>query len=159
MSSLQHVQFWMNSFPIRQKCMRGCVTCNDLWTWPLSSRSFSHDFAIKLLKYGTSCCVCSAVLKVLNEFFLCLAQMITSMRQCVACNDPWPWPISSRSFSCEIVYLMDYIRMWPKYNPGGDDVSCTISRSIGQRSRSYRSFTFLQVGEGGYPRRSLIYNL
>ena len=24
--------------------------------------------------------------------------MITSMRGCVAYNDPWPWPISSRSF-------------------------------------------------------------
>ena len=31
--------------------MRGCVLHNDLWPWPISSRSFSHDFAIKLLKY------------------------------------------------------------------------------------------------------------
>ena len=33
-------------------------TNNDLWPWPISSRSFSHDFAIKLLKYGTSCVLC-----------------------------------------------------------------------------------------------------
>ena len=38
--------------------MRGCVARNDLWTWPISSRSFSCDFAIKLLKYVTSCHVC-----------------------------------------------------------------------------------------------------
>ena len=35
---------------------------------------------------------------VLNGFFPYLAQMITSMRGCVAYNDLWPWPISSRSF-------------------------------------------------------------
>ena len=34
---------------------------------------------------------------VLDGFFPYLAQMITSMRGCVAYNDPWPWPISSRS--------------------------------------------------------------
>ena len=35
--------------------MRGYVACNDLWPWSISSRSFNHNFAIKLLKYGTSC--------------------------------------------------------------------------------------------------------
>ena len=35
---------------------------------------------------------------VLDWFFPYLAQMITSMRGCVAYNDLWPWPISSRSF-------------------------------------------------------------
>ena len=35
---------------------------------------------------------------VLDGFFPYLAQMITSMRGCVAYIDPWPWPISSRSF-------------------------------------------------------------
>ena len=34
----------------------------------------------------------------LDGFFPYLAQMITSMRGCVAYNDLWPWPISSRSF-------------------------------------------------------------
>ena len=117
--------------------MRGCVACNDLWPWSISSKSFSHDFAIKLLKYGTSCAVRSTACTVLDEFFLYLAQMITNMRGYVLCNDLWPWPISSRLFSCEVAYFMDYIHMWPKYNPGGNDVSCTISRSIGQRSRLY----------------------
>ena len=35
---------------------------------------------------------------VLDAFFPYLAQMITSMRGCVAYNDLLPWPISSRSF-------------------------------------------------------------
>ena len=32
-----------------------------------------------------------------DGFFPYLVQMINSMRGCVACDDPWPWPISSRS--------------------------------------------------------------
>ena len=28
--------------------------------------------------------------------------MINSMRGCVACDDPWPWPISSRSFGLDL---------------------------------------------------------
>ena len=31
------------------------IAHNDLWPWPISPRSFSHDFATKLLKYITSC--------------------------------------------------------------------------------------------------------
>ena len=34
---------------------------------------------------------------VLDGFFPYLAQMITNMRGCVAYNDLWSWPISSRS--------------------------------------------------------------
>ena len=39
---------------------------------------------------------------VLNEFFPYLAQMITSMRGCVAYNDVWPWPIFSMSFGLDL---------------------------------------------------------
>ena len=35
---------------------------------------------------------------VLDGFFPYSAQIITSMRACVAYNDLWPWPISSRWF-------------------------------------------------------------
>ena len=128
--------------------MRGCVAHNDLWPWHKSSRSFSHDFVVKLLKYGTSCRVRSIACTVLDGFFPYLARMITSMRWCVAYNDLWPWPIASRLLSCDIAYFMDYIHMWHKYNPWGDNVPCTISRSTGQKSRSHRSFAFLQSGRG-----------
>ena len=67
-----------------------------------ASRSFSHEFTIKLLKYGTSCPVCSTACTVLDGFFPYLAQMITSMRGCVACNDLWPWPISSKLQPCYV---------------------------------------------------------
>ena len=77
------------------------VLHNDLWPWPISSRSFSHDFAIKLLKYGTSYCVRSIAHAVLGGFFPYSAQMITSIRGCVACNALWPWPTSSKSFIYE----------------------------------------------------------
>ena len=69
--------------------MRGCVACDDLWLWPISSRSFGLD-----LENG----VRSVASTVLDGFFPYLAQMVTSMRGCVAYNDLWPWPISSRSF-------------------------------------------------------------
>ena len=118
--------------------MRGCVTHNDLWPWPISLRSFGLELENR---------VRSVAFTVLDGFFLYLAQMITIIRGCVACyvffriwkfeflanfkkisaltlkkknlqfsmdsfhiwykwslrecvayNDLWPWPISSRSF-------------------------------------------------------------
>ena len=42
-----------------------------------------------------------------DGFFPYLVQMINSMRGCVACDDPWPWPISSRSFG---LYLENRVR-------------------------------------------------
>ena len=39
---------------------------------------------------------------ILDGFFPYLAQMITSMRRCVAWGDLWPWPISSRSFGLDL---------------------------------------------------------
>ena len=77
--------------------MRRCVACDDLWPWPISSRSFDLDLENRVRS------VASTVLEkkksaVLDGFFPYLAQMITSVRGCVAYNDLWPWPISSRSF-------------------------------------------------------------
>ena len=37
-----------------------------------------------------------------DGFFPYLVQMINSMRGCVACDDPWPWSISSRSFGLDL---------------------------------------------------------
>ena len=87
--------------------IRVCVSCNDLWPLHLSSRSFSHDFAIILLKYGTSCSVHSTVHLVQKGFNL--AQMISVMRECVTCNDFRPWPISLWSFSHDFaIKLLKY---------------------------------------------------
>ena len=37
-----------------------------------------------------------------DGFFPYLVQMINSMRGCVACDDPWPWPMPSRSFGLDL---------------------------------------------------------
>ena len=55
--------------------MRGCVACDDLWPWPISSRSFNLDLENR---------VRSVVSTVLDGFFLCLAQIITIIKGCVA---------------------------------------------------------------------------
>ena len=72
--------------------MRRCVTCDELWPWPISSRSFGLDLENRVLFVAST---------VLDGFFPYLVQMITSMRRCVACDDLWPWPISSRSFDLD----------------------------------------------------------
>ena len=73
--------------------MRGCVAYNDLWPWPISSRSFGLDLENRVLSVAST---------VLDGFFPYFVQMITSMRRCVACDDLWPWPISSRSFGLDL---------------------------------------------------------
>ena len=75
--------------------VRGCVAYNDLWPWPISSRSFG---------LGLENRVCSVASTVPDGLFPYLAQMITSMRRCVACDDLWPWPISSRSFDLVLIW-------------------------------------------------------
>ena len=122
--------------------MRGCVPHNDLWPWPISSRSFGLDLEnrvrsvaftvqdgfflylaqmITIIWGGVACYVFFRIWKfkflanfwnfsaltlkkkstVLDGFFPYLIQMITSMRRCVACDDLWPWPISSSSFDLD----------------------------------------------------------
>ena len=73
--------------------IRGCVAYNDLWPWPISSRSFG---------LGLENHVHSVASKVPDGFFPYLVQMITGMRRCVACDDFWPWPIFSRSFDHDL---------------------------------------------------------
>ena len=72
--------------------MRGCVAYNDLWHWPISSRSFGLGLENRVRSVPST---------VRDGFFPYLVQMITSMRRCVACYDLWPWPISSRSLDLD----------------------------------------------------------
>ena len=51
--------------------MRGCVACDDLWPWPISSRSFGLDLENRVRSVASI---------VLDGFFLYLAQMITIIR-------------------------------------------------------------------------------
>ena len=72
--------------------MRGCVAYHNLWTWPISSRSFGLGLENRFRSVAST---------ILDGFFLYLIQMTTSMRRCVPCDDLWPWPISSRSFDLD----------------------------------------------------------
>ena len=56
--------------------MRGCVACDDLWPWPISSRSFGLDLENRVRSVAST---------VPDGFFLYLAQVITIIRGCVAC--------------------------------------------------------------------------
>ena len=70
----------MDSFHILYKwslnIMRRCVACDDLCPWPIPSRSFDLDLENAVRSLAST---------VLDGFFLCLAQMITIIRGCVAC--------------------------------------------------------------------------
>ena len=70
-----------------------CVACNNLWLWPIFSRSYGLDLENRVRSVAST---------VLDGFFPYLVQMITSMRRCVECDDLWPWPISSKSFDLDI---------------------------------------------------------
>ena len=73
--------------------IRGCVACNDLWPWPISSRSFGLDLENRVRSVAST---------VPEGFFPYLVKMITSMRRCVACDNLWLWPISWRSFDLDL---------------------------------------------------------
>ena len=75
--------------------IRGRVACNDLWPWPIFSRSFGLDLENR---------VRSVASPVLDGFFPYLVQTFTSMRRFVACDDLWPWPISSMSFDLVLTW-------------------------------------------------------
>ena len=69
---------------------------------------------------------------VLDGLFPYLAQMITIMRRCVAYNDLWPWPISSRLFGLSLenrvrsaasTILMDSLHIWYKWSLAWEGVS------------------------------------
>ena len=74
--------------------IRGCVACYvfffRIWKFEFLA-NFWNFSALTLKKKST----------VLDGFFPYLAQMITSVRGCVAYNDLWPWPISSRSIDLD----------------------------------------------------------
>ena len=71
--------------------MRGCTAYNDLWPWPIPSRSFGLENRVR-----------SVASTVPDGSFPYFIQMITSMRRCVPCDDLWPWPIPSRSFDLDL---------------------------------------------------------
>ena len=78
--------------------MRRCVACDDLWPWPISSRSFDLDFENR---------VRSVTFSVLDRLFPYLPQIITTIRGCVAGGGyPRRWH--------RLIYLV-LVSKWKKY--------------------------------------------
>ena len=72
--------------------------CNEVKGGILDSACLSVCPSVRL---SVNLCVRPVASTVPDGFFPYLVQMITSMR-CVACDDLWPWPISSRSFDLDL---------------------------------------------------------
>ena len=90
--------------------MGGCVAYNDLWPWPVSSRSFGLGLENRVRSIAST---------VPNGFFPYLVQMITSMRRCVACDDLWPWPISLRLFDLVLTWDPTWLNSVGNYEAAG----------------------------------------
>ena len=112
-STLQHTQFWKNSFHVWHKWFQ-------VW-----GGSFAMTLALTYILKGiqlwlcnktaitwhVSCRLHSSARAVLNGFVPYLAQMITSVRGCVSRYDFWPRSISSGSFSHD--FVVHPLKIWP----------------------------------------------
>ena len=63
-------------FPYLIQMITSMRRCDDLWPWPISSRSFDLDFENR---------VRSVTFSVLDRLFPYLPQIITTIKGCVAC--------------------------------------------------------------------------
>ena len=97
------IQFF---YSVSLSCAAGLLLC-DFYT----PRNEVRAYIGFTLSICLSVClsVCSLTFRVhpvastvQDGFFPYLVQMINSMRGCVACDDPWPWLISSRSFGLDL---------------------------------------------------------
>ena len=89
----KNLQFCLHSFHIWHKSSIASEGVSHVMTFDLDlyfqfSRSFGLDLENRVRSVASI---------VLDGFFPYLVQIITSMRRSVACDDLWPWPISSRS--------------------------------------------------------------
>ena len=104
-------QVWLNLHPFSCKFrvilvrffMPLATELGDILDSPCLSACLSVCLSVCLLTFR----VRPVASTVQNGFFPYLVQMINSMRGCVACDDPWPLPISSRSFG---LYLENRVR-------------------------------------------------
>ena len=94
-SSKKNLQFSMNSFHILHKW-------SLVWEGVLHIMTFDLDLYLqRSFGLGLENRVRSVASTVLDGFFPYFVQTITSMRSCVACDELWPWPISSSSFDLD----------------------------------------------------------
>ena len=86
------------------------ITTNDIYTPTKLGGYIGFSLSVCLsVRLSVCLSVCQLTFRVRpvastvqDGFFPYLVQMITSMRRCVACDELWPWPISSRSFDLDL---------------------------------------------------------
>ena len=122
--------------------MRRCVSCNDLWTWLISSRSFRHDFAIKLLKFVTSCHVHPTACTVLDGW---LREAGYRVPQVVEINELFvfallvnQWSTISSSFSCIKIVVQWNWTYWG-LNKVSTILQMTISKAFKKKKNVFTS--------------------
>ena len=76
--------------------------CNEVRGGILDSPCLSVRLSVCPSVCPLTFCVRPVASTVRDGFFPYLVRMISSMRGCVACDDSWPWPISSRSFGLDL---------------------------------------------------------
>ena len=94
----KNLQFCLQSFHIWHKSSLASDGVSHVMTFGLDLHFQGHS-ALTLKNR-----VRSVASTVLGGFFPYSVQMITSMRRCVACDDLWPWPISSRLFDLVLTW-------------------------------------------------------
>ena len=82
--------------------LRYYTSCNEVRGGILDSVCLSIRLSVCLSVSPLTFHVCPVASTGQDGFFSYLVQMINSLRGCVACDDPWPWPISSRSFGLDL---------------------------------------------------------
>ena len=88
--------------------MRRCVACDDLWPWPISSRSFDLDLGNRVRSVAST---------VLDGFLLYLAQMTTIIRGCVACYVFFKiWKFFGLDLEKKIYSSMDSFHIYHKWS-------------------------------------------
>ena len=130
--------------------IRGCVAFNDLWPWPIFSRSFGLDLENRFRSVAST---------VLGGFFPYLVQMITSMRRCVACDDLWLWRISSRSLDLDFENRVRSVtfsvldRLFP-HLPQRGRVACQVYQIIKfqffEKNSKFSAFTSKKIYNSAY---------
>ena len=94
----------------------------------------------------------SVAFTVLDGLFPYLVQMITGMRRCVACDDLWPWPISSRSFDLALTWDPTWLNSVGNHEAAGvsSERSCSSFRYFDDNSFKCNKYCCTTLGRLSY---------
>ena len=149
--------------------IRGCVVCYAFFRiWKFEFLAIFWNFSALTLKKKPT---------VLDGLFPYLTQMITSMIECVAYNDLWPRPLSSRSFGLDLENrvrsvastvpdgVFPYLYKWSLAREHGEGVSHVVTFDLDLYLQSHSTLFWLGIQHdsivwvimrrrGGYPQNA-----